>query len=151
MPEPGNLELVRRAVLCLVNRERAENGETPLARNGQLEKAAEVHEREMIGGDYFKHVSPAGETPVDRVRRAGYIPSPTVGYVIGENLAWGTLELATPQAIVAAWIASPTHLANILESHYRDTGIGVLAEVPAALGEGAPGAIYTQEFGTLIL
>ena len=45
--------------------------------------------------------------------------------MIGENLAWGTLQLSTPQAIVAAWIASPGHLANILEAQYRETGIGV--------------------------
>jgi uncharacterized protein YkwD len=151
MPEPGNLELIRTAVVCLINRERAENGETPLVRNGLLERAAEVHDREMIVADYFQHVSPAGETPAGRVRAAGYIPGPTVGYVVGENLAWGTLELATPQAIVAAWIASPPHLANILEGRYRDTGISVAPEVPTALAAGEPGAIYTQEFGAILL
>ena len=114
-------------MLCLVNRERAENGEPPLLRNAQLEQAAECHGAEMISDDYFQHVSPTGETPVDRIRATGYIPGPQVGYVIGENLAWGTLGLATPQAIVEAWIASPVHLANILEGQYRETGIGVAA------------------------
>ena len=72
------------------------------------------------------------------------------GYVIGENLAWGTYTLATPQAIVSAWIASPGHLANILESRYRETGIGVEPAVPESLGEGNPGATYAQEFGVII-
>jgi uncharacterized protein YkwD len=149
-PEPADLELVRDAVFCLVNRVRAENGESPLIRNTRLDAAAESHGAEMIADDYFEHISPTGETPVDRIRGTGYIPGPQVGYVIGENLAWGTLSLATPQAIVEAWIASPKHLANILESQYRETGIGVVPEVPAVLSGGEPGATYSQEFGVII-
>jgi uncharacterized protein YkwD len=149
-PTPGNLDLLRAAVLCLINKERAQNGEGPLAPSDRLQQAAEVHNREMISGNYFEHVSPSGETPVDRVRAAGYIPAENVGYVIGENLAWGTLGLATPQAIVDAWIASPGHLANILEGQYSDTGIAVIAQVPPALSDGAAGATYTQEFGVVL-
>jgi uncharacterized protein YkwD len=150
MPEPANLEEVRAAVLCLINRERAQNGETPLVRNPRLEQAAESHGSEMVSLDYFQHVSPSGETPVERVRGTGYIPGPQVGYVIGENLAWGTLALATPQAVVEAWIASPKHLANILEGEYRETGIGVTPQVPASLSNDQPGATYSQEFGVII-
>jgi uncharacterized protein YkwD len=150
MPEPGNLELARNAVFCLVNRVRAEHAETPLIGNPQLEQAAEGHGAEMISVDYFEHISPTGETPVDRIRLTGYIPGPQVGYVIGENLAWGTLSLATPQAIVEAWVASPKHLANILEGQYRETGIGVVPSVPAELSGGQPGATYSQEFGVII-
>jgi uncharacterized protein YkwD len=150
LPESGNLEQIREAVLCLINQVRAQNGETPLTPNRALEQAAESHTDEMIADDYFEHVSPSGVTPVGRDEASGYIPGPTVGYVIGENLAWGTLSLATPQAIVAAWVASPGHLANILEGEYRDTGIGVTPEVPAFLAAGAPGATYAQEFGVII-
>jgi len=150
VPEAGNLEAIRAAVLCLINQVRAENGETPLAPDGALEEAAQGHSEEMITADYFEHVSPSGMTPVQRDQGSGYIPGPTVGYVIGENLAWGTLNLATPQAVVAAWTASPGHLANILEGQYRDTGIGVVPEVPNALAGGSPGATYAQEFGVII-
>ena len=148
-PEAGNLESIRAAILCLINRERAEDGESPLRVSQQLEQAAEGHSRELISADYFAHVSPSGLTPVNRVRQTGYIPGPAAGYVIGENLAWGTYDLATPAAIVAAWIASPPHLANILEGQYRETGIGVVPAVPAALGDGNPGATYAQEFGVI--
>jgi uncharacterized protein YkwD len=150
VPDSGNLQLIREAVLCLVNVERAENGETPLLANAELERAAEDHGQEMISLNYFEHVSPNGLTPVGRIRTTGYLPSEEVGYVIGENLAWGTFGLATPQSIVNAWIASPGHLANILESRYRDTGIGVIPQVPFTLAEGAPGALYTQEFGVIV-
>jgi uncharacterized protein YkwD len=149
-PEPANLPLVRTAVLCLVNTERAQNGREPLRPNAQLEAAAASHGREMIADDYFEHVSPSGITPVDRVRQMGYMPNSEVGYVIGENLAWGTLSLSTPEAIVKAWIASPEHLANILEANYTETGIDVEPEVPSSLAEGVQGALYTQEFGVIV-
>jgi uncharacterized protein YkwD len=150
LPEPGNLELLRAAVLCLVNRERAQNGVAPLKLSGQLDEAAEGHSQELVAEDYFAHISPSGETPVQRIRGTGYIPGPSVGYVIGENLAWGTYSLSTPQAIVSAWIASPEHLANILEGQYRETGVGVTPQVPPSLANNAPGATYAQEFGVII-
>ncbi len=149
-PEAANLSLVRAAVLCLINHARAERGEESLVANAELEAAAEGHCAELISDDYFAHVSPGGITPVDRIRQTGYIPGPSVGYVIGENLAWGTYSLSTPKTIVDAWIASPGHLANILETQYRETGVGVTPAVPASLGGGSPGATYAQEFGVII-
>ncbi|HEX4627163.1 MAG TPA: CAP domain-containing protein, partial [Gemmatimonadales bacterium] len=73
-----------------------------------------------------------------------------VGYVIGENLAWGTLGAATPQAIVNAWIASPGHLANMLDTQYTETGIGVTPQVPPSRAGGESGATYAQEFGVIV-
>jgi uncharacterized protein YkwD len=150
VPGAGNLAAVRAAVLCLINRTRAEHSESPLLASAQLEEAAESHCQELIADDYFAHVSPSGETPVDRIEKTGYVPGLSVGYVIGENLAWGTYGLATPQSIVAAWIASPGHLANILESQYHETGIAITPAVPESLAEGNPGATYAQEFGVII-
>jgi uncharacterized protein YkwD len=150
MPSPANAELVRGAVLCLINKVRAQNGEVPLTLNLELQQAAQGHCDEMISADYFEHISPSGVTPVDRIRATGYIPDTSVGYVIGENLAWGTLGLATPQAIVNAWIASPGHLANILETQYAETGIGITPQVPASLAGGQSGGTYAQEFGVII-
>jgi uncharacterized protein YkwD len=149
-PETANLALVREAVLCLINRKRAESGDRPLIPSPLLEEAAEGHCQELISVDYFAHVSPSGETPVDRIRDTGYIPSPDDGYVIGENLAWGTYQLATAQSIASAWFASPEHLANILESQYRETGVAVTPAVPEEVGNGAPGATFAQEFGVII-
>lgn len=70
--------------------------------------------------------------------------------MLGENIGGGTYGLATPEAMVNAWIASPGHLANILEAEYRDTGIAASPEVPATLRGGGPGATYTQEFGVIV-
>jgi uncharacterized protein YkwD len=149
VPDGSNGALVRAAVLCLINRERAQNGELPLREDANLDASAEAHVQDMLENDYFEHVSPRGSTPVDRDRESGYIPSGPVGYVIGENLAWGTLSLSTPQAIVAAWIASPGHLANIVEGQYRDTGIAIVPQVPSSLAGSVAGATYAQEFGLI--
>jgi uncharacterized protein YkwD len=149
-PQPDNVAQVRAAVLCLINQERERHGESALITNPKLARAAEDHSTDMSSRDYFSHTSPDGETPLDRIRASGFISSSQDGYLVGENIAWGTLWLATPQSIVSAWMASPGHRANILEARYRETGVGVSPRPPAALAEGQAGAIYTQDFGTII-
>ncbi len=148
-PEAGNLELIRTATLCLVNQERARDGELPLKVSSELEQAAQSHTEAMVSEDYFAHVAPNGETPVDRIQATGYIPNAEAGYTLGENIAWGTLALSTPNAIVAAWIASPEHLENILTAAYVETAIGVTPAAPASLANGQTGAVYDQVFGVI--
>jgi uncharacterized protein YkwD len=148
-PTAQNIKLIRAVTLCLINRERVAHGERPLRPNRRLRRAAQAHTDSMAFGDYFEHVGPAGQTPLARMRGAGYISS-RAGYEVGENIAWGTLSLATPRAIVATWMASPAHRANILDPRYRETGIGVSPHPPAALAHGQAGGIYTQDFGVII-
>ncbi|HEV7585029.1 MAG TPA: CAP domain-containing protein [Solirubrobacteraceae bacterium] len=149
-PATWNVERIRAAVLCLVNRERATHGEGALQTNPRIEQAAQSHTESMAFGGYFEHVGPRGDTPVDRMRASGYIYSSRVGYEIAENLAWGTGGQGTPRSIVAAWMASAGHRANILDAHFRDTAVGVSPHVPGSMGGGQAGGIYTQDFGVLI-
>jgi uncharacterized protein YkwD len=149
-PTNQNVERVRAAVLCLVNRERASRGMGPLRPNTHLQEAAQRHTESMATQNYFEHVGPSGDTPLGRIRAAGYIYSSHVGYEVGENLGFGTLWLGTPRAIVSAWMASPGHRANILDRRFRDTAIGVSAHPPQSLAHGQSGGIYTQDFGVII-
>jgi uncharacterized protein YkwD len=149
-PSAGNVERIRAATLCLINREREARGESALRDNSRLQQAAQGHTDGMAFGDYFEHVGPGGETPGDRMRACGYIYSSQVGYEIGENIAWGTLSQGTPEAIVAAWMASTGHRENILNAHFRDTAVGVSPHVPSSFGHGQSGGIYTQDFGVII-
>ncbi|HEY4997445.1 MAG TPA: CAP domain-containing protein [Solirubrobacteraceae bacterium] len=149
-PTPEDLQRIRAATLCLVNRERTTRGENALRPDAHLAQAAQAHTDSMSGGDYFDHTGPGGQTPLDRMRAAGYIYSSRVGYDIGENIAWGTGSLSTPNAIVAAWMASPGHRENILDPRYRDTAIGASAQPPRSLAHGQPGGIYTQDFGRIV-
>ena len=149
-PSAQDLTRIRAATLCLINRERITRGEPPLRPNWRLERAAQGHSRAMASRDYFEHVGGRGDTPLTRIRAAGYIFSSRLGYELGENIAYGTLSSATPRAIVASWMNSPEHRANILDRHFRDTAIGVFPRVPAAFSHGQSGAVYTQEFGVII-
>jgi uncharacterized protein YkwD len=150
-PSEQNLLLVRAATLCLINREREGSGERPLAVNARLEQVAQSHSRDMASADYFDHVGPRGDSPLSRMRAAGYLSGSVIGYEIGENIAWGTLWLATPRSIVAGWMASAGHRANILDGHFRDTGIGISPHPLASLARGQAGAMYTQDFGVTII
>ena len=148
-PNRENLVTVRVATLCLINRERAAHGENPLRSNEVLEGTAQRHSESMAAGAYFEHTSPNGGTVLERLRDAGYIGEGEMAYEVGENIAYGSLQDSTPAAIVAAWMASPGHRANILNDSFRDTGVGIAPTLPAALGGGQAGAMYTQDFGVV--
>jgi uncharacterized protein YkwD len=147
-PGPSDVAQVRAATLCLVNRERAHHGEAALHWNDKLIGAAQAHTESMAFGGYFAHIGSHGETPLARMKHAGYIYSSRLGFEVGENIGWGSLWLGTPRAVVAAWMASPGHRANILDRHFRDTGIGVSPHL-GAMSHGQPGGLYTQDFGVI--
>jgi uncharacterized protein YkwD len=149
VPTSANVAQVEAATLCLINEVRAENGEPPLSDNGKLHTAARQHSADMIGKDYFGHTTPTGGTVDTRILATGYAP-PGSSYELGENIDCAGVTLASPIATVNAWLSSPDHRANILNRHFRDTGIGVAPAAPARCAEGLPGATYTQDFGVVL-
>ena len=149
IPNEEDLARVRTATLCLINRERIDDGEEPLTLDAHLEQAAQGHSDEMAAAGYFEHVGPRGDGPVNRMRAAGYANGSGIGYELAEDIAWGTLSLATPRSTVAGWMASPTHRANILNPAFRSTGVGVSPHAPVSLAHGQAGATYTQDFGVI--
>ena len=149
MPTAGNVAVVNAATLCLVNNVRAQHGLPALREDAKLDASAQRHSNDMVAQDYFEHNGPSGDTPLSRMTDSGYIPNSQVGYEVGENIAWGTLQLATPSAIVTAWVNSPEHLANILNTDYVDTGMAVIAQAAPSLAQGQGGAMYTQDFGVI--
>jgi uncharacterized protein YkwD len=101
----------------------------------------------MVGGSFFAHRAPGGPDLVARLRRAGYLGPRTTVWVVGENLAWARATAATARGIVAAWMASPAHRANILEPSFRDIGIGIVGGTP---GDAGAGVTVTTDFGRAI-
>jgi len=148
IPTRSNTERIEAATLCLVNVQRAHHGERALRPNADLNRSAAAHSEDMVARNYFDHTSPAGETVLDRIKASTYLP-PSVGYILGENIALGTMQLATPAAIVDSWMKSPGHRANILNGDFRDSGLGVVARAPRRYSQGQPGATYTQQFGAI--
>jgi uncharacterized protein YkwD len=69
----------------------------------------------MYINNYFDHNSPTYGSPFDMMSAYG------VSYSwAGENIAKGQ---RTPQEVMNAWMNSPGHRANILNSHYNKIGV----------------------------
>ena len=145
-PDASNLATVADATLCLLNGERADRGLATLRLNDRLRRAALVHGNDMVEHSYFSHSGRDGSQPAERIRASGYL-SGGGGWHIGENLAWGTGALASPSAIMSAWMNSAGHRANILRPAYREIGFGVLAGNPSSRDSG--GATFVTEFGVI--
>jgi uncharacterized protein YkwD len=138
-----NVREIRAAILCLHNQIRAEHDLPTLRENKKLRKAALGHSRDMVNNTFFEHTTPDGVTMVDRILRARYVREDD-GWVLGENLAWGTGSYGTPRGALDAWMESPGHRANILKRSFREMGVGVVLGVPVS---DAAGTTYTVDFG----
>ncbi|MBU3668616.1 MAG: hypothetical protein FGM57_01460 [Candidatus Taylorbacteria bacterium] len=105
-------------IVSFTNKERVKLGLPYLALDTKLSKAAESKLQDMFQNQYFQHVSPSGESVSDVAKKAGY-----EYIVVGENLALGIF--GGDDQVVAAWMASPGHKKNILDTRYRDIGVAV--------------------------
>ncbi|MGW0627017.1 CAP domain-containing protein [Streptomyces sp. NPDC002758] len=117
-------------IVQLVNAERSKVGCSPLTLNAALTKAAQAHSADMAAHQNMSHTGSDGSDPGQRITSAGYNWS-----AYGENVAYG---YATAQQVMAGWMSSPGHKANILNCTFKEIGVG-LAQ---------PNSYWTQDFGT---
>lgn len=106
-------------VLLYTNAARDINGKlSALGLDLTLNNVAEIRLKDMFAKQYFEHYSPTGigAPEVAKDLNFEYI-------LIGENIALGNFK--DDEAIVKAWMASPGHRANILNTHYTQIGIAV--------------------------
>jgi uncharacterized protein YkwD len=143
-PSDSNQDIVNAAILCLLNGERADQNLPALSSNSQLAQAASGMCRQMVAEQFFAHETPEGKNVVDRVEPTGYIPN-SGDWVVGENLAWGSGALSTPNAIMNGWMNSPGHKANILAPDYKDIGLSSCQGSPTPTATG--GTVYVNDFG----
>src|SRR5919202_67233 len=145
VPTAANLPLAAQDTLCLLNDERAIHGLRPVTEAPGLTQPSTAYSQRMVAESFFAHVAPDGATLVDRLVAAGYIERDG-DWVVGENIAWGQGDLATPRNIVIAWMNSPHHRENVLAGDYTEIGIGI---VPGSPSDPSWGATYTTEFGVV--
>lgn len=105
-------------IASAVNKARSQRNISTLAYNLRLAAAADFKAHDMIARSYFSHTDPDGKYIWDKIAEEGYKPYT----VLGENLA---VDFFSTEGLMAAWIESPTHRANILNVDYKDQGIGV--------------------------
>jgi uncharacterized protein YkwD len=144
---PGaSMRGARSATLCLLNRERRNHHLGNLRSNDRLALAGQRHALDMVKNNYFAHDGRFGQTFVQRIMNAHYVPA-NARWWLGENLAWGNLAKSTPREIVRAWMASPDHRHNILNGAYREIGIAIVLGAPVRRVRQA--ATYATEFGAV--
>jgi uncharacterized protein YkwD len=139
-PTADSVVAVRRSTLCLINAERLRRHIPRLLASSTLRVAAQRHADDMVRRGYFSHETPAGRSPADRVRRAGYV-SPGAALTVGEALAWGNGDRATARQTVRRWMHSSSHRANLLSRSYRHLGVGVAIGSPGLDDGGATFAV----------
>jgi uncharacterized protein YkwD len=145
-PSARTLNVAAGAIVCLVNVHRSTHGLRRLTVNADLAHAAGRHSRDMVRRAFFAHVTPTGTSPSQRIAEPGTrAASPT--WSVGEDLARGSGSLSTPDATVAAWIASPAHNRVLLDTHFREVGVGIAVCVPVATAGTPNGATYTLDSG----
>jgi uncharacterized protein YkwD len=130
-------------VVDLVNQARAQGATcgtqsfgaaNSLVMEARLRCAARVHSLDMATRGFFDHDNPDGESPFDRMARAGYS-----FFAAGENIAAGQ---TTPQQVVEGWLQSPGHCRNIMSPDFTEIGVGYVTAPAGMLPH-----YWTQVFG----
>ncbi len=125
---PADRDTFTSRVLDLTNAERANAGLPPLTLSPELQDAAQSYSDVLASSGCFAHTCGPMPDFSSRDEAAGY----TDWTSLGENIAFG---YATPEDVVAGWMASPGHRANILSPNFTEIGVGL------------EGTYWTQEFG----
>lgn len=117
-------------VFNLINTKRTANGLAALKIDDELQNVARIKAQDMVDNNYFSHTSPTYGSPFEMLKKFG------ISYkTAGENIAGNSSN----SGAVEAWMNSSGHRANILNSSYNYTGIGVVKSSKY-------GKIYVQMF-----
>ncbi len=104
-------------VFNLINQQRNQNGLASLKIDPEVQNVARIKAQDMVNNNYFSHTSPTYGSPFDMLK------SFKVSYkTAGENIAGNSSN----SGAVTAWMNSSGHRANILNSSFNYTGIGVV-------------------------
>lgn len=114
----------------LINSQRTAAGLSPLVIDDELQNVARIKAKDMVENSYFSHTSPTYGSPFDMMKNFG------ISYkTAGENIAGNS----TNSGAVNAWMNSPGHKANILNSGFNYTGVAVVSSQKY-------GKVYVQMF-----
>jgi uncharacterized protein YkwD len=133
---PQLASVISAVLVDLANTDRVSEDVGMLKVSPVLQAAAQAKANDMAAKGYFAHVSPEGLDSWYWFRQAGY----SFTYA-GENLA---ADFSDSADVEKAWLASPTHRANLMNAHFTEIGIAT-AE---GTYEGHPTTFVVQMFGT---
>ncbi len=105
-------------VFNLINQQRNNNGINSLKIDEEVQRVAKIKAQDMVNNNYFSHESPTYGTPFNMLSNF------KISYkTAGENIAANSSN----SGAVTAWMNSSGHKANILNSNFTHTGIGVVS------------------------
>lgn len=114
----------------------------PLTMSPHLRCSSRLHSQYMATNREFDHrQAQTGLTFAQRIQMTGYPASP-----VGENIAWGQ---RTAEEVVAGWLESDGHCANMMNPSANELGVGYALGLPP-MGQGGSSrqtAYWTQNFG----
>ena len=114
----------------MINKQGTNNGLSALKIDSEVQRVARIKAKDMVDNNYFAHESPTYGTPFQMLK------SFKISYkTAGENIAGNSSN----SGAVNAWMNSSGHKANILNSSFNYTGIGVVKSSKY-------GKIYVQIF-----
>ena len=116
--ETSNMNSDEKEVFDLINKQRTNNGLAALKNDSEVQRVARIKAQDMVDNNYFSHTSPTYGSPFDMLK------SFKISYkTAGENIAGNSSN----SSAVTAWMNSSGHKANILNSNFNYTGIGVVS------------------------
>lgn len=116
--ETSNMNSDEKEVFDLINKQRINNGLAALKNDSEVQRVARIKAQDMVNNNYFSHTSPTYGSPFDMLK------SFKISYkTAGENIAGNSSN----SSAVTAWMNSSGHKANILNSNFNYTGIGVVS------------------------
>lgn len=107
-------------VLTLVNKIRIKNNLGRLAWGDMCEDASDIRAKESM--TLYAHTRPDGSG------WSTVCPAPDSGGISGENLAVGNAAVS-PATVVALWMGSESHRANILNPEYTKLAVGFVFDL----------------------
>lgn len=117
-------------IFNLINKQRRNNGLSELKNDSEVQRVARIKAEDMVSNNYFSHQSPTYGSPFDMLKNF------KISYkTAGENIAANSNN----NSAVNSWMNSSGHKANILNSAFNYTGIGVV-------NSSKYGKIYVQLF-----
>lgn len=136
---PDVLAEEQKQIISLTNELRQKNNRDKLAISVKLDLSSQRKADDMAKKKYFAH------TNKNKKSLANWLSDVNYDYeVAGENLAVG---FNTAEEIIAAWQKSPSHYANLLDSDFKDIGVGLSGGV----FNGEPTVYIAQHFATPVL
>jgi uncharacterized protein YkwD len=138
-PSQAKSRQLRKALACLINRERVQRERKRVRANADLTRIARRHTKAMIKEECFKHECPGERSLRRRIEASGYLKrGGRYGY--GEILGCAT----TPAAMIDTWMNIPFSKKNIVDGRFRHVGVGGKQGSPFPPGgsDCRPGADY---------